>query len=156
MSKSNPPTLERALAQVRDLLDQNKPSEAIELITRFGAKNEEIRNAYGVCLMRIGEYDKALEVYRGLCISQGVCLKPDAPIMHLINYATVLLLLQNVAGCIDILRQIPASSHPGAMRVQSAVDQWRKSLHWWQRLGWLGGIEPNVAIDLDYPPGVLV
>ncbi|HKQ49715.1 MAG TPA: hypothetical protein VJZ71_16700 [Phycisphaerae bacterium] len=155
MSKSNPATLERALAQVRDLLDQDKPGDAINLIMRFGAKNAEIRNAYGVCLMRLGEFAKALEVYRGLCISQGVSLKPDAPVVHLINYATVLLLLQNVAGCIDILRQIPASSHIGATRVQSAVDRWRRSLRWWQRLGWLGGIEPNVAIHLDYPPGVL-
>lgn len=155
MSKSNPPTLERALAQVRDLLEQNKPREAIALITQFGAKNEQIRNAYGVCLMRIGEHDKALEVYRGLCISQGVCLKPDAPVVHLVNYATALLLLHNISGCMDILRQVPALDHPGAMRLRSAVDRWRKSLNLWQRLGWLCGVEPGAAIQLDDPPGVL-
>lgn len=155
MNKSNPSTLERALAQVRDLLEQNKPGEAIELIKQYGSKNEAIRNAYGVCLMRIGEHGKALEVYRGLCISQGVCLRPDAPVVHLVNYATALLLLQNVAGCIDILRQIPASSHPGATRVQSAIDRWRKSLSFWQRLGLLCGVEPGTAIQLNYPPGVL-
>ena len=58
MSKSTPATLERALVQVRDLLDENKPGDAIDLIARFGAKNTEIRNAYGVCLMRLGEFDK--------------------------------------------------------------------------------------------------
>ncbi|MBE7506191.1 MAG: hypothetical protein HS101_07870 [Planctomycetia bacterium] len=156
MRKSSPETQERAIALISDLLDQDKPADALDVIARFGAKNDEIRNAYGVCLMRLGELDKALEVYRSLCISQGVCLKPDAPVAHLINYATDLLLLQNVAGCIDILREIRASSHPGAARVQSAVDQWRRSLRWWQRLSLLVGIEPDVAIRLEYPPGVLV
>lgn len=156
MSRSNPVTLEQALTQVRDLLDNDRPRDAIDLIAKFGANNSELRNAYGVCLMRAEEYEKALDVYRNLCVGQGVALKSDAPVVHLVNYATALLLQQNVEGCLDILQKLRPLSHSAAIRLQTAVDRWRQSLPWWQRLGMkIGAIEPNVKVKLDFPPGGL-
>lgn len=156
MSKSNPASLQEALARIRALLEQNRPMDAIELIRKTGMSNAELRNAYGVCLMRAGELDKALEVYRGLCISDGVSLKSKAPVVHLVNYATALLLKRNVPGCLSVLRHIPNSSRPAAARLLSAIDRWRRSHTWFQRLkSALSDRVPATSIELDFPPGEL-
>lgn len=154
MSKSNPASLQEALARIRALLDENRPKDAIELILRFGMSNAELRNAYGVCLMRAGELDKALEVYRGLCISDGVSLRMEAPTVQMVNYATVLLLKRNLSGCLSVLRHIQASSHPAAARLQTAIDRWKRSHTWFQRLRiTLSDYAPATPIELDFPPG---
>jgi hypothetical protein len=156
MSKSIPATMDQALAKIRKYLDENKPAEAIEFISRFGAANAALKNLYGVCLMRTGQLDKALEVYRGICIGHGVSLKSDAPIAHMVNYATVLLQHRNVAGCQDVLRHIEQSNHPGTARIQAALDRWRASLSSWERLKLrLSDYRPEKPIELESPLGVV-
>lgn len=154
MSKSNFASLEQALAQVRKLVDEDNAREALDVIAKFGANSAEMRNAYGVCLMRAGDLDKAIETYRGLCVGEGVNLRSDAPPVHLTNFATALLLKGNLTGCLDILHHLQGSPHPAAARLQAAIDRWRQSLTWWQRLGLsTGAYEPRKPVDLGFPPG---
>ena len=99
MSKANPGSVSAALARVQSFLNERQPQKAIEFLMRTGMGNADLRNAYGVCLMRAGELDKALDVYQALCLSGTVCLKPNVPTLHRANYAAVLLRKGNLSGC---------------------------------------------------------
>ena len=156
MSKHNFKSLAEALARVQALLDENRPQDAAELLRRSGISNSTLSNAYGVCLMRCGELDKALDVYHNLCLSTSVCVKRDVPAEHMANYATALLLKRNVSGCRAVLQQIRESSNPAVVRLRSAIYQWEQSLSWAQRIRLkLLGRMPSRPIELPFPPGDL-
>lgn len=152
---SKPGDQEQLLEQVRTLLNDQRPREALVLIAKFGSSNDLVRNAYGVCLMRTGEVDRAVEVYRDLCIERGVSLKRGTLPVQLANYATALLLQGNLSGCLSVLRQL-RTPHPAAERLRGAIARWGQSLPWLRRLGVkLGAYEPRIPVDLGFPPGDL-
>jgi hypothetical protein len=156
MSKQNFKSNTEALARARELLDENRPKDAAELLQKGGLSNSTLANAYGVCLMRCGELDKALEVYRNLCMSTSVCVKRDARAEQLANYATALLLKRNLSGCVRALREIRDPSHVAAVRLQDAIHQWKRSLSWTQRVRLrLWDHVPSQPIELGFPPGDL-
>lgn len=156
MEKLNHGSLERAIANIRGLLAENREKEALELVTRLGPGDDKMRNAYGVCLMRVGKLDAAIDVYRGLCIDEGVSLNSNTPPLHLVNYATALALKGNVGGCLAILQHLRESRHPAVDRLRAVVERWCSALPWWRRLGLkLGTYEPREGPDLGFPPGEL-
>ena len=68
------------LATVRNLLSAGKPQEAAELLRRSGTGSLELGNAYGVCLMRAGDYRRAVDVFRSLVLSDGgICFDAEIP-----------------------------------------------------------------------------
>jgi hypothetical protein len=146
-----------ALAAVQNLLDAGKPQEAANMLRRFGTGSLELGNAYGVCLMRAGDFSRAVEVFRGLVLSNaGVCLRADVPTAVKTNYALALLLAGNVSGCLFTLQEIGQEQDPMIIRLRAAVDRWRASLTWWQRL-WFkaAGEAPAKPVPLDFAPGEL-
>ncbi|HUU82801.1 MAG TPA: hypothetical protein VM243_04775 [Phycisphaerae bacterium] len=154
----NPDKVSDALALVQTLLDAGKPKEAIELVRRFGTSSPEMSNVYGVALLRAGEAAKAVEFYRGICLSTcSACLKADLPTVFKTNYATALLLVKNVAGCLAILQELAQEQNPYVQKLRAAIDRWRRSLGWWKRLAFdLYGAEPDKPVSLDFPPGELM
>ncbi|HUW83548.1 MAG TPA: hypothetical protein VMZ31_12215 [Phycisphaerae bacterium] len=145
------------VALVRKLLELGRPQEAAEVIRQFGAASAELRNAYGVCLMRTGQTGKAVELYRKLVMDEkGINLKRDVPTIFKTNFATALLLARNAAGCLSVLDEMADSRHPAVVRVRDAVARWRRSLGWWRRV-WLAmyGSAPATPVVLDFPPGDL-
>ncbi len=156
MKTSNNGILEQAIVNIRKLLAENRETEALEFVTRVGPGDDRMRNALGVCLMRVGNLDAAINVYRGFCIDEGVSLKSDVSPLHLVNYATALVLKGNVGGCLTILHQLRGSRHPAADQLEAVVERWRSALPWWRRLGLkLGTYEPREGPDLGFPPGKL-
>jgi Flp pilus assembly protein TadD len=146
-----------ALAAVRNLLDAGKPQEAADVLRRFGTGSLELGNAYGVCLMRAGDFSRAVEVYRSLLLSGGgACLKADVPTAVKTNYAMALLLAGNVYGCLFALRETAQEQDPTVIRLRAAIDRWLGSLKWWQRL-WFkaAGEVPAKPVPLDFAPGEL-
>jgi hypothetical protein len=116
--------------------------------------NAELSNAYGVCLMRAGELDKAVDVFQGLCLSSSVCFKLDASALCLANYATALLLKGNVSGCVGVLRQARNQAHPAVRRLLDAIARWRSSLSWVERLRMVtSGRLLEKPVDLGREPG---
>jgi hypothetical protein len=157
MSKDNPGSVCEALARVQSFLSEGRSDKAIEFLSRLGMGNPDLSNAYGVCLMRAGALDKAVEVYQNLCLNGSVCVKLNASTLHLANYATALLLKGNLSGCWAVLRQARDPSHPAVRRVQDAIQHWRRSLSWIQRLRMtLTDHPPGKPVDLGFEPGELM
>jgi Flp pilus assembly protein TadD len=156
MSKTNPASVDEAISRVQSLLSEGQVRKAIELLLRADMGNSELRNAYGVCLMRAGELDKAVDVYQSLCLNGTICLKPNVSTLHMANYAAALLLKGNLSGCLAALHQAPDQSHPAAHRVKDAIQRWRRSLTWMQRLRLVVfGHLPEKPVDLGTEPGNL-
>jgi len=155
MSKGNPGNVRESLARVQSILDEGRPDRAAEYLLRIGMESAELRNAYGVCLMRAGKLEKAVEAYQTLCLNGSVCLKANVPTVHIANYATALLLTGNLAGCRAALRQVREPAHPAGVRLDKAIERWQQSLTWVQRMRlYLGGAVPEKPIDLGGAPGV--
>lgn len=153
----NPETVEEILSDAATMLSEGQARAAAEAVFRFGIRCPELSNAYGVCLMRIGENAKALDIYRNLCIDNtGVSLRRDRATLYHVNYATCLLLNRNAAGCESILREINREQDPNVIKLRSAYRRWRATLSWLERIKLsLFGICPDKTVQLDYPPGDL-
>lgn len=141
---------------VAALLDQQKPLEAAELVAQYGTGEPKLRNALGVCLMRAGELGRALDLYKALCVEEGVVLRHNLPTPYLVNYATVLLLMRNVSGCAAVLHQMNGSDHPALARLRAALDRWINSHGWFTRFR-IRNMDhvPAAPIELGFAPGEL-
>ena len=139
-------------------LAEGRRDDALHLLRTFKAESLEMRNAYGVGLMRAGEFNTAIDVFRSLVLdSSGVCVKPDVPDTVLVNYATALLLARNVTGCVEALKDVRVQNHAGVIRLLSAINEWKKQMSWWRR-AWLrlSGVSPSITVVLGYAPGELI
>ncbi len=153
----NPETVGEVLGEVRQLLDAGKAKEALELLNRCGRESLELGNAFGVCLMRIGNVAKAVEHYRHMLIGKdGVYVRREAPAVLKTNFATALLLEMNVAGCLDVLKDVGDENDENVKKIRAVVVNWKRTLNWPQRI-WLkvSGQVPNKPVMLGFAPGEL-
>ncbi|MBX3438670.1 MAG: hypothetical protein KF861_14345, partial [Planctomycetaceae bacterium] len=115
-----------------------------------------MKNACGVCLLRLGKYSQAVHVYRGLVMApDGLALRDDVPEALKLNFATALILDGKSSGGIDVLRQLDAS-HPDVERVRQELRHWERQLGFWNRTMWRLGIGPQRSVELGDAPGVLL
>lgn len=144
------------LHQVQVLLDAGQPDKALEAIRSTGQRSKPLLNAYGVCLMRTGQIDKANSVFRNLVIrGEGFYLDPGAPTVFKTNYATAILLGKHVDGCRSVLSQIEDQQHPAVLKIHNAIEHWRRTLGRVRRffIPLLG--MPDAVVPLAFPPGDL-
>lgn len=121
------------LDRVRQLLDEGKPEKAAGVLHRIGSDSPAIRNAYAVCLMRMGETEKAVSVHRRLLLpDDGVVLRDDAPVLFRTNFAIALLMEKNISACAEILNDLKDEQTPSVTRLRDVVTRWRKSIGWWR------------------------
>ncbi|MBO0697987.1 MAG: hypothetical protein J2P46_06320 [Zavarzinella sp.] len=157
-----PPTLPSAPAappatgweeQVRDLLGAGRPADALAVIRAAGTRGAVAENARGVCLLRLDRISEALEVLRPL-VFRGTDIRPDAPAVVRANFATALLLDDNLDAGERVLASV-AELCPAADRLRAAIHKWRTGRGWKARLlGLLGWSDGPVA--LGFPPGELL
>ncbi len=115
------------------------------------------RSCLGVCAMRIGKNDEAIQIFRGLSLSPGTTMvRGDADDVLLINYSTALLLGNLPSGALDVLGELKDRNAPAADQIRSAINGWVRGLSFWRRLDWkLNHIEPrNCSVPIDFAPGV--
>jgi len=157
VTETNAPTPEvaSALAKVKQLLDEQCPDKALDVITRSRLSSPWITNATGVCAMRIGNAKSASGVFQGLVGHLGVMLKPDAPLVFKTNFATALLASNNMAGCLSVLHEIGQEDNPTVKRLRAGIERWKQTLSFWQKLKWYTGDIPTKPIVLDFPLGEL-
>ena len=132
--------------------------KALKLATSAG-HIPDVRNAKGVCLLRLGRFEEAVAVYRELVVNPGTTsMRPGVPTVYKTNFATALLLAGNVSGCQQTLDEMAEEQHPTVQRLRTAIQRWQKSLSLWQKINWrVGGIEPgNRPATIDFTPGELV
>ena len=144
------------LDNVRKLLEEGRPKDALDLINRSGQKTKHIQNARGVCLLRSGKHDQAMAIFRDLVFPSGsFSIDPDIPTVFQTNYVTALLMVNNVVIATSILDQIEDKKHPAVLRLRSTIRKWKRGLSLFRRLLLLVGSYPGNPVSLDFPPGDL-
>jgi len=141
--------------RVRQLLDQNRPQEALDLIDHVGQNSASMKNAQGVCLLRLGRIEDAISVLREITFQGHICIPSDTPVVYQTNFATAMLLANHKEGVIDIISRLDEKQHPAVVRIRSAMKTWEKGLNLLQRLLFKAGIYPGKAIPIDFAPGDL-
>jgi hypothetical protein len=139
------------LARVDALLRENRPREAHDLLP--DSNSPWVRNARGVCLLRLGRPGEAIGVLRDLVFDPGgFAVRADAHPVIQANYAVALLLDGNADSFWSIFDGIPDRSHPAVARLDDAVRRWKAGMTFGQRIASALGIGgPRFA--LDFPPG---
>jgi hypothetical protein len=155
-AETRPPEVVDLLGKVDKLLREGQPKRALEIISRAKINSPWVTNAAGVCQLRLGNAKVAVDVFRGLVLaSGGLILRQDIPAAFKTNYATALLAMDNLAGCLGVLAEVRDEDHPGAQRLRAAVQRWKQDLTLWQKIQWYTGGQPARPVTLDFPPGDL-
>jgi hypothetical protein len=122
------------LARVRQMLHAEGPEKALEFLSRSKADSPWLTNAVGVCLLRLGQAQRALDTFRGLALGgTGFGLREDAPVRFKANYAAAQLLCGMHAACVITLSQARAESDPSVRRLREGIRRWQGTLSFWQR-----------------------
>ncbi len=151
------PASAAAVQQAARLADTGKSQEALRLLASESNSSNEVLNARGVCLMRLGRIDDAIRVFRSLVLPSGcIWMKPELPVIYRVNFATALLLSQRPLGVRDTLCEMHEQDHPSVVRLRDALHAWEKHLPAWQRLLWKVGYTPSVPICISFVPGEFV
>ncbi len=152
---SHTSALNPKLKQARVLIQKRDYVGAGNLLSSAG-RDPQVRNALGVCLMRAGQVDKAVDVFRSFVMIPGTVLeRPNVSNVAKRNFATALLMKGFPSGALSVLAKTREPDHPMAVRLYAAIKQWEKSLSWFRRLDWkLNGVEPaNCRVILDFEAG---
>ncbi|MFC1634822.1 DUF4062 domain-containing protein [Planctomycetota bacterium] len=146
------------LNTARNLLSEQKPEEALAVLKTFQHLCPEVDNAKAVCLMRLGNADQARDILvRHTFDTNSFVFKPDTPIELKTNFVTTLILRGEVEGAQNYLDQIKEIDHPSVRKLVSALDKWKKSLTFLEKVKFnLTGNIPNKPITLDFLPGELM
>lgn len=132
---------------------EDRPREALALLP--GTDAPWVRNARGVCLLRLGRPGEAIEILRDLVFGPGgFAVRSDADPVVQANYATALLLDGNTEGFWGILGGITDRSHPAVARLDDAVRRWKTGMAFWQRVASALGVG-GPRLTLDFAPGSL-
>ena len=144
------------LDRVSQLLHQGDPRAALEHLGRTKDTSPWVVNARAVCLLRLGDAQRAVELLRGVVLGAGgFGLKEDAPAAFKTNYATAQLLAGNLTGCIVTLAQARDEGHPAVRRLRDALRQRRSRLSFWEKVRSFLGSDVGGPVELDFPPGDL-
>lgn len=146
-----PEAIAPALAKVDEELQAGRAKQALEILRRTDTTSPWVANALGVCQLRLGQAQAAVDTLRKLAVADHLNLRSDAPVVFKANFATALLLSGNLAGGVRTLKEIGADRHPAVERLQAALSQWQNSLSFWERFNWWLGGEPSRPVALDSP-----
>jgi len=151
-SSSQDAKYHRIVAQI----EAGQYAAALKGAQEKGSTDIRLRNAAGVCLLRLGRSAAAVQLYRPLVFApDGLTLLRDVPDVVRLNFATALLLDGRSAGCTDILRHVDRKL-PGVQQLRRSLRAWQQKLGLWNRLCWKLGIGRPQTVTLDYPPGELL
>lgn len=145
------PALQKALA----LVQKNDYLAAANLLASAG-REVQVRNALGVCLMRLGKVDQAVEIFRSFVLVPGAVVeRPELSNACKRNFATALLMKGLPSGALSVLAETRDREHVMAVRLHSAIKRWEMSLSWFRRLDWkINRCEPPMChVPLDFEPG---
>ncbi len=144
------------LQRVRELLENDRPDEALNFIIHSGNDSSQMENARGVCLLRLGRLDEAISVLQDVTY-QGLPVIPyDAPALFRTNFAVAMLRANRDKGAaLEISDRLKGNEHPEAAKLKAAVHQWKKSLGPLGRLRCRVGLCPAKPVPLDEHAGAV-
>jgi hypothetical protein len=143
----------KARDPVRQLLDQGRPQEALNLLKHLGQNTASSKNLQGVCLLRLGKIHEAISILSEIAFQGNICIPPDTPVVFQTNFATAMLMANNKEAAISVVEHLDDKQHQAVSRIRNAIKNWEKSLNLFQRLLCKLGIYPGKAIPVDFVPG---
>jgi len=143
------------LDRVRELLEQDRPQDALDLIEHVGQNSPAMKNAHGVCLLRLGRIEDALSVLREIAFQGHICIPSDTPAVYQANFATAMLMVNHKDGAIDLIKELDAKHCPEVAELKAAIDRWEKNMPLVRRLLFNIGIYPSAPMPIDFVPGDL-
>jgi hypothetical protein len=151
--KGMPRDIEKVLSRVETELSDGNPEEALAMVSLAKFSSPWAINARATCLLRLEQYQDAVDLLRGLVLGTGgVTYRQDVPAVFQANFATALLAVGNLSGCLSMLKNIKDQQHPAIQELRAVIDQWNRNLSLWQKLRWRLGGEPAPPA-LDFPLG---
>jgi hypothetical protein len=153
-SRVSPP-LDPTVLRAMHFVQAGQYEKALALLDTESS-TPQVRNARGVCLLRLGRYQKALQLFRGLALEgSGDKVRSDLPEVYLTNLATALLLTGHPSSCLTLLAEIDHDSLPTVISLRRAIHQWQSTLSFSERLNWwFGRLDPpHCRIVVHFLPG---
>jgi hypothetical protein len=151
-----PDDVRKLLAEVESLLEAGQADRALQLLSRTKVKSSWLANAAGVCRLRQGRPDEALDIFRPLVLKPvGATLQEEAPFVFKINYAVALLSAGNFPRFLTVWPCIRNENHPTVTRIHEALARGKQSLSPWQKLLWYTGLKMSYPVRLEFPLGDL-
>jgi 3-deoxy-D-arabino-heptulosonate 7-phosphate (DAHP) synthase len=149
-------TSKNPLEVVEKLLEDGQAKEALAAVNNIQDGSIRMQNFQAVCLMRLGEYRKAVVILTELVYrNNSIITRTDIPDGIRLNLVTAMLLAGNVSGAIGIIGEVKNAS-PMKEKLQQAITAWKKTQPIWSRLAMFMGMFPlNKPIKLDFQPGLL-
>ena len=140
--------------RVAQLIHDGQLTEALSLMQ--GQSSPWIDNARGVCMLRLGRLEEAAKLFAKLTFRAGsVSLTTNAPVVHLTNYATAMMMAGNMDAALTVLNQIPDQQHSAVVKIQAAAAAWRRKLGLLGRIRCAVGLHPSTPATFQDPPGDL-
>jgi hypothetical protein len=153
---TRPPEVTDLLGQVAKFLEAGQPAAALERIRRSKLSSPWLTNAAGVCQLRLGNAELAVDTFRSLVLAAGgLVLRDDVPAEFKINFATALLADGNLTGGLRVLDEARDEGHPAAREIRDAIRRWKEGMTFWQKLRWSVGGQPPRPLVLDFALGRL-
>lgn len=141
--------------RIQQLLDQNHPQEALNLINHVNSDSPPMKNAQGVCLLRLGRAEDAVSVLRGIVFQGYICIPSDTPVVYKTNFVTAMLMANHKESVMGVIEDLDEGQHPAVARLKAAMRNWFKSLSLFQRLLSKVRIYSRKPVSIDFPPGDL-
>ena len=138
---------------VRQLLDQGRTHEALNLLDHLGQNSASSKNIKAVCLLRLGRVREAVSILSEITFQGNICIPPETPVVFQTNFATAMLMANNKEAAISVVERLEDKQHPAVARIKNAIKTWEKGLNIFQRLLSRAGIYPRKEIPLDFVPG---
>lgn len=149
------PSIAALLDRVEQQLNGGHPRKAMELVLHNSDTSPWIKNALGVCQLRLQHPKAAVDLFRSLAVESGVFFRKSAPAIFKSNFATALLLSENLNGFLRAMDDLDDVEHPEFVRLRAAIARWYGEMGLWERLCWnVFGIVPR-PLTLDFPPGAV-
>ena len=140
--------------RVRRLLAEGHAQAALDLVNQRDDRSAPWQNVRGVCLLRLGFYERAVEALRRIVFpDNAICPPEDVPGLYRANFVTALLVTQHTDGAIPMAEHLEDDGDPYVRQVRQALDRWRRGLSVWQRIGVWVGWYPKKPVVLDFPLG---
>ncbi|MCA9038779.1 MAG: hypothetical protein KDA65_00390 [Planctomycetaceae bacterium] len=145
------------IQRVASLVDSGHYQDALHMLSSGNTTLPEIRNARGVCLMRMKRYRESLDLFKSLVIPLNCTwMRPELPVIYRANLVTALILAQLPQGAHLALLEIQEQDHPSIIRLRQVMERWISQLSWPKWLQWKYGFDINEPISLDFPPGEII
>lgn len=144
------------IERVRELLDNGRAREALALVNQHEDASDVWQNVRGACLLRLGDYERAVQVLRPIVFpGNAICVPEGIPALYQANFATAMLALHRTDGAMAIVEHLGHDGHPYVEQIHQAMRRWKESLTILQKVGLALGWYPKKPVQVDFPLGGL-